>query len=193
MILMYIRQRCRNIILLKENEIMTISGVLALVAGAVTATCAIAGAISGIRARKAAERRAEEMRRAEHLARLEEIKNRNRQYVQTIQYVPAQSTPQVHYISTEPTVQYVPARPSPGGGEIYHYYHNIPQPQTPVYPTQDPYQNQAYNCTEPVWRGEQEIGARSRMNYFQNLRNMFFPQYQQQYGYYPQAHYAYAV
>lgn len=166
---------------------MSISGIIALVAGVVTAGCAIAGAIAGIRARKAQEARNEEMRRAEHEARLESMRDRrNRHYVETVQYVPAPNYQQTT------------------NGEVHHYYHTAPnQLQFPMYPAQcqyqypceqNTYQNQGYVYNEPVWRGEQQIGEYSRMNYFQNIRNALFPQYQQpQYGYYPQANYAYAV
>lgn len=168
---------------------MTFSGIAALIAGVVTAGCAIAGIISGIRARKAAERRAEEMRKAEHDARLAEIKyytsRRRREVIQTI---PVQQT-----TSTQ-------------NGEVHHYYHydTSPQPayvqppiQTYQQPQQNPYPNTGYTYSEPVYRGEQEIAAVSRAQFIQNLRNRLFPQYQQQYqqpiNYYPQANYAYAL
>lgn len=169
---------------------MTFSGIAALIAGVVTAGCAIAGIISGIRARKAAERRADEMRRAEHEARLAEIRNRaaNRNH-ESIHYVPVQQTQPV------------------SNGEVHHYYHydTSPQPayvqppiQTYQQPQQNPYPSTGYAYSEPVYRGEQEIAAASRMQFLQNLRSRLFPQYQQQYyqqpiNYYPQANYAYAL
>lgn len=169
---------------------MTFSGIVALIGGVVTAGCAIAGIVSGIRARKAAERQAEEMRRAEHEARLEEIRcNNNRNYIQGIQYIPYQQ----------------PAYQQPVNNEVHYYYHNIPQPQQYYMQPQQNYQqyqqqtgyypSTGYAYNEPVYRGEQEIGLASRMQLFQNLRNWIHPQYQyqQQYNYYPQANYAYAL
>lgn len=169
---------------------MTFSGIAALIAGVVTAGCAIAGIISGIRARKAAEKRAEEMRRAEHEARIAEIKyytsRRRREVIQTVPVQQTQSTQ---------------------NGEVHHYYHydTSPQPaytqppiQTYQQPQQNPYPSTSYAYSEPVYRGEQEIAAVSRAQFIQNLRNRLFPQYQQQYyqqpiNYYPQANYAYAL
>ena len=54
---------------------MSIGSIIAIIGGIVTAGCAIAGAIAGIRARKAEERRVEEMRKAEHEARLQRIRH----------------------------------------------------------------------------------------------------------------------
>ena len=60
----------------KEKSIMSIGSIIAIIGGIVTAGCAIAGAIAGIRARKAEERRVEEIRRFEHGERLRVLRER---------------------------------------------------------------------------------------------------------------------
>lgn len=158
---------------------MTFSSIVAIIGGIVTAGCAIAGAIAGIRARKAREAREEELRKVEHEANLLELKEklamrRNRKNATTY---PTNNT------------------------DIHHYYHNIPQ-QT--YPTnnwqgQNQYMNQGYvksgysygnSYNEPIYAGERAIGNMSKL---EMLRQRFYPNAMYQYNYYPQPQYAYAV
>lgn len=168
---------------------MSFGSIVAIIGGIITAGCAIAGAIAGIRARKAEEKRREEMRKAEHDAALQRIKDsiparkflmRNRQmnqgYVQPVQ--------------------------TPVSNEVHYYYHNIP-PQQPVGysgygQVQNNYMNQGYansgysygnQYSDAVYRGEREIGNMSKMQMLQR----FFPRQYQPTGYYPQQQYAYAV
>ena len=164
---------------------MSIGSVIAIIGGIVTAGCAIAGAIAGIRARKAEERRAEEMRKAEHGARLQRIREARSMMMNS---QPAQQT-------------YVQPVQTPATNEVHYYYHNIPQ-QPVGYSgygqNQNNYMNQRYvnsgysygnQYNDSVYRGEREIGNRSKMQ----LMQRFFPQQYQQTGYYPQQQYAYAV
>lgn len=88
---------------------MTFSSIVAIIGGIVTAGCAIAGAIAGIRARRAQEARNEEIRNAEHRARLSMMTN---------------STPQ-NNVQNYPS--YVNQPQQPVRGEIHHYYHGFPQ------------------------------------------------------------------
>lgn len=169
---------------------MSISSVIAIIGGIVTAGCAIAGAIAGIRARKAQEARAEEMRRAEHEARLQRIREANNaRYTQNTQIQPVQSY-----------------QPQPVNNEVHYYYHTIPQNPVQTYPNYyqphnpNQYMHHGYTNSggymygnsydEPVYRGEREIGNMSKMQMWQNLyprQNAFW-----QHGYYSQPQYAYA-
>lgn len=164
---------------------MTFSSIIAIIGGIVTAGCAIAGVIAGIRARKAQEVRNEELKRAEHEARLQRIREANNaRYLQntTVQAYP-----------TYPT-----AYQQPMNNEV-HYYHNIPQ-----YPNYDQNQymnhysgygrcNYAYGnqTRDDVYPGERAIGNMSKMQLWQRMmpqQNMF-----QSFGYYNRPQYAYAA
>lgn len=165
---------------------MSFGSIIAIIGGIVTAGCAIAGAIAGIKARRAQEARNEEMRKAEHEARLQRIREANaqRQPVQMQQAYPVQQMYQ-----------------QPMTGEIHHYYHGIPQQYQNYYQTQNQYMNQGYgnnygysygnSYNDPVYPGERAIGNMSKMQMLQS----FYPQqtYQQQYSYYGTPQYAYAV
>lgn len=168
---------------------MSIGSIIAIIGGIVTAGCAIAGAIAGIRARKAEERRAEEMRKAEHETRLQRIREARE----------ARSM----MMNSQPTRQtYVQPVQTPTTNEVHYYYHNIPQ-QPVGYSGygqgQNNYMNQGYvnsgysygnQYNDSMYRRECEIGNVSKM---QMLRRFFPQSYQQQTGYYPQQQYAYAV
>lgn len=166
---------------------MSIGSVIAIIGGIVTAGCAIAGAIAGIRARKAEERRAEEMRRAEHGERLRALRERRESRMMGM-----------NNMNSSYTMQPVQM---PATNEVHYYYHNIPQ-QPVGYSgygqNQNNYMNRGYvnsgysygnQYNDSVYRGEREIGNRSKMQ----LMQRFFPQQYQQTGYYPQQQYAYAV
>lgn len=166
---------------------MNISTIIAIIGGIVTAGCAIAGAIAGIRARKAQEARNEEMRKAEHEARLQRIREANNaRYLQNTQAYP-------------PTQMY---HQQPVNNEVHYYYHAIPQQQNypNYYQPQNSYMNHGYvnnvgysygnQYDEPVYRGEREIGNMSKMQMLQRLypqQNSFWES-----GYYAQPQYAYA-
>lgn len=167
---------------------MSIGSVIAIIGGIVTAGCAIAGAIAGIRARKAEERRAEEMRKAEHETRLQRIRE-------------AREARSMMMNSQATRQTYVQPVQTPTTNEVHYYYHNIPQ-QSAGYSGygqgQNNYMNQGYvnsgysygnQYNDSMYRRECEIGNVSKM---QMLRR-FFPQQYQQTGYYPQQQYAYAV
>jgi hypothetical protein len=172
----------------KEKSIMSIGSIIAIIGGIVTAGCAIAGAIAGIRARKAEERRAEEMRKAEHEARLQRIRDAREARSMMMNPQPMGQT----------CVQPVQM---PATNEVHYYYHNMPGEYGYYTGSQQPqnnYMNQGYvnsgysygnQYNDSVYRGEREIGNRSKMQ----LMQRFFPQQYQQTGYYPQQQYAYAV
>ena len=105
-------------------------------------------------------------------------------------------------MNSQPAQQtYVQPVQTPATNEVHYYYHNIPQ-QPVGYSgygqNQNNYMNQRYvnsgysygnQYNDSVYRGEREIGNRSKMQ----LMQRFFPQQYQQTGYYPQQQYAYAV
>lgn len=168
---------------------MTFSSIIAIIGGIVTAGCAIAGAIAGIRARKAEEKRQEELKRAEHEARIQRIREANN--ARYLQNTTAQTYP------TYPA--YPAAYQQPVNNEVHYYYHNIPQ-----YPNydQNQYMNQysgygrcnyAYGnqTRDDVYPGERAIGNMSKMQLWQRMmpqQNMF-----QSFGYYNRPQYAYAA
>lgn len=172
----------------KEKSIMSIGSVIAIIGGIVTAGCAIAGAIAGIRARKAEEKRREEARNAAHEAELQRIKA---------------SAPARKFLMRRRRMNqgYVPPVQTPATNEVHYYYHNMPGEYGYYTGSQQPqnnYMNQGYvnsgysygnQYNDSVYRGEREIGNRSKMQ----LMQRFFPQQYQQTGYYPQQQYAYAV
>lgn len=167
---------------------MTFSSIVAIIGGIVTAGCAIAGAIAGIRARRAQERRDEEIKRAEHQEVLDRIRERRA----------AQREARMR-------VAYTPAL-TPTTNEIHHFYHPMGQQQPVEYYPQSTYQqcqsnyysnqNQymnpgyayGYSYKDPVYRGEIEIGNRSKIQ-----MGGYNPYQYNSYNYYPQANYAYAV
>ena len=168
---------------------MTFSSIIAIIGGIVTAGCAIAGAVAGIRARKAEEKRQEELKRAEHEARIQRIREANN--ARYLQNTTAQ---------TYPTYPAYPAGyQQPVNNEVHYYYHNIPQ-----YPNyvQNQYMNQysgyggcnyAYGnqTRDDVYPGERAIGNMSKMQLWQRMmpqQNMF-----QSFGYYNRPQYAYAA
>ena len=167
---------------------MTFSSIIAIIGGIVTAGCAIAGAIAGIRARKAEEKRQEELKRAEHEARLQRIREANNaRYLQQ---------PQIQNMNQYPTY---PTYQQPMNNEVHYYYHNIPQ-----YPNyvQNQYMNQysgyggcnyAYGnqTRDDVYPGERAIGNMSKMQLWQRMmpqQNVFHS-----FGYYNRPQYAYAA
>lgn len=170
---------------------MTFSSIIAIIGGIVTAGCAIAGAIAGIRAKRAQDARNEEMRRAEHEARLQRIREANNaRYLQQ---------PQIQNMNQYPAY---PAYQQPVNNEVHYYYHNIPMPMQ-QYPNnvQNQYMNQysgyggcnyAYGnrSRDDVYPGERAIGNMSKMQLFQR----FAPQQStfQSFGYYNRPQYAYA-
>lgn len=167
---------------------MTFSSIIAIIGGIVTAGCAIAGAVAGIRARKAQEARNEEMRRVEHEARIQRIREANNaRYLQNTTAQPC------------PTYPAYPVYQQPVNNEVHYYYHNIPQ-----YPNyvQNQYMNHysgyggcnyAYGnqTRDDVYPGERAIGNMSKMQLWQRMmpqQNMF-----QSFGYYNRPQYAYAA
>ena len=168
---------------------MTFSSIIAIIGGIVTAGCAIAGAVAGIRARKAEEKRQEELKRAEHEARIQRIREANNaRYLQQ---------PQIQNMNQYPA--YPVAYQQPVSNEVHYYYHNIPQ-----YPNyvQNQYMNHysgyggcnyAYGnqSRDNVYPGERAIGNMSKMQLFQR----FAPQQSpfQTFGYYNRPQYAYAA
>lgn len=168
---------------------MTFSSIIAIIGGIVTAGCAIAGAVAGIRARKAEEKRQEELKRAEHEARIQRIREANNaRYLQQ---------PQIQNMNQYPA--YPVAYQQPVSNEVHYYYHNIPQ-----YPNyvQNQYMNHysgyggcnyAYGnqTRDDVYPGERAIGNMSKMQLWQRMmpqQSMF-----QSFGYYNRPQYAYAA
>lgn len=165
---------------------MTFSSIIAIIGGIVTAGCAIAGVIAGIRARKAQEARNEEIRKAEHEARLQRIREANASRIQNAFRLNNRNT-------NQQTVY-----PQPVNNEVHYYYHNIPQQQ---YPNNTQYVNQysgygkcdyAYGnqTRDDVYPGERAIGNMSKMQLWQRMmpqQNIFQP-----FGYYNRPQYAYA-
>lgn len=93
---------------------MTLSTLVTIIGGVVTAACAIAGAIAGIRARKAQEARNEEYNKAQHNVRMSSINSSvQNQVPATINYN-TQPTQPVSYVNPEPRVI---------REEVHHYYH----------------------------------------------------------------------
>jgi hypothetical protein len=175
---------------------MTFLSIIAIIGGIVTAGCAIAGAIAGIRARKAEEKRQEELKRAEHEANIQRIRDANNaRYLQQ---------PHIQNMNQYPVYPAYPtAYQQPMNNEVHYYYHNIPMPmqQYPNY-VQNQYMNHysgyggcnyAYGnqTRDDVYPGERAIGNMSKMQLWQRMmpqQNMF-----QSFGYYNRPQYAYAV
>lgn len=181
---------------------MTASTIVALISGIVTATCAIAGAIAGIRARRAREAQEEKMRMAENNARVQNtVNNRNSIFTQ--------ATPvQMSSNTTSNT-------------EIHCYHHNVDNVQhNPMYSYpipltcshgqngyyQNPYMNSGYGgystgyvaCApqntyvDDPWPTERLIGEMSKRNMYMRQHPSYQPQISYN-TYYPQSvPYAYA-
>lgn len=172
---------------------MTFSSIIAIIGGVVTAGCAIAGAIAGIRARKAEERRREEMAKAEHEARIQRIRESNN--ARYLQNTTVQAAPSNMY----------PTYPQPVNNDVY-YYNNGYQPvqqyqQYPNYPQNNYINNYsgygngnyAYGSQtrDTVYPGERAIGNMSKMQLLQRIMPQQNPF--QMFGYYNQPQYAYAA
>ena len=179
---------------------MTMSSICALFAGTVALAGAIAGLVTGLRARKEAERRAAEQRRMEieaELARTREINNRR--HIEEARV----STPEIHnhYYTTPQTPQPQQySQPVQTINPITPYQNYYPQTQQmsmgyntgyntgyynqPSYIQQTPVANYAYSeenlrgkpgYVEPVYKGEMEIAKMSRMQNVQNILSRFNP------------------
>lgn len=181
---------------------MTLSTIIAVIGGIVTAACAIAGAIAGIKARRAEERRQEELRRAEHQARINQITENNRMRIRELISRRSQNTePAYQQPVNNNTVQQnynnTPVNTYPTPVSNYAYGNNIyPNNQYTGYGGYGGYggSNYAYgpSTCDDVYRGEREIGNISKMEMYQQLmrRQSYYPQNPYQYAAYP--YYAYA-
>ena len=183
---------------------MTASAIIALIGGIATAACAIAGAIAGIRARRAREAQEQRVRDAEYQAKLDRLAELRRMRF-------AQQTP----ATTQAPVQQVPTN-----GEIHCYHHNVGTTQvtqTPYVPAQtsyppqttygqvqqsyyqNPYMNSAYQgyngygaaYNDAVYPTERLIGEISKRNMYMRQCGTYQPTSYN--TYYPQSvPYAYA-
>lgn len=179
---------------------MTFSTIVAIIGGIVTAGCAIAGAIAGIKARRAQERRDEEYRKAEHESRMNRFRNRAQRTVAAPAPVttpqPTTTTNEVHYYYHAPNQQNpIEYYPQNTYQQAQNYYANNNQymNQQSSYPNYGNGYTYGYAYNEPVYRGEREIGMRSKMELQQAMNAQYNP-YQNSYsGYYYQPYYAYAV
>lgn len=179
---------------------MTASTIVALISGVVTAACAIAGVIAGIKARRAREAHEEQMRMAEHNARIQNTAStRNSIFTQT---APVQMGAMT------------------SNNEIHCYHHNADQVHhNPMYsyPTpstslqvqngcyQNPYMNSGYggysagyvayapqtSYMDDAWPTERMIGEISKRNMYMRQYSTYQPTSYN--TYYPQSvPYAYA-
>ena len=179
---------------------MSIGTLIAAIGGIITAGCAIAGVIAGIRARRAQERRNEELREVEHRDNVQTLRERlaARRQARRQQAQPTQPVAYQTYATTP--------------NEIHHYYYGAPQPQYPQQVVQTPipgtyqqiqqpqyYQNSyvqpgyayGYQSNDSVYPIERAIGNMSKMQMYQNSMQPYQNNYVTNY-YYPKAHYAYA-
>ena len=184
---------------------MTLSTIIAVIGGIVTAACAIAGAIAGIKARRAEERRQEELRRAEHQARINQITENNRMKIRELISRRSQNTEPVYQQPVNNTVQQnynnTPVNTYTAPVSNYAYGNNTyPINQYTGYGGYGGCgryggANYAYGPTtyDDVYRGEREIGNISKMEMYQHLmrRQNYYPQ-QNPYQYAAYPYYAYA-
>lgn len=184
---------------------MTLSTIIAVIGGIVTAACAIAGAIAGIKARQAEERRQEELRRAEHQARIDQISENNRMRIRELISRRAQNTQLVYQQPVNNnTVQQnynnTPVNTYPTPVSNYAYGNNTYPNNNNQYTGYGGYggycgANYAYGPStyDDVYRGEREIGNISKMEMYQQLmrRQSYYSQ-QNPYQYAAYPYYAYA-